>query len=383
MEMSNHIVIGANLGDEGKGLVTDQLAKGLSDSIVIRFNGGAQAGHTVELSDGRRHEFHHIGSGTLRGRPSMLSQHFIVNPKVFNQEYLTVPEDHVKIFAHRDAMLTTPYDWLLNQRVESKRGEGQHGTTGMGINETVTRCLNNPVTKTTLDDIYNINNLKWQLEIIRDTYVPKRAKELGINPDYIANYDVSDYLEDCDLMSRLIIPVSNYNILKFFKHRIFEGAQGLMLDEYHYSFPHVTRSRTGIVNATGILSDLGYKQADVHYVTRTYLTRHGDGPLPYEGAIVTREDITNRPNKNQGTLRFAPLNLDLLSESITKDLWDNNSLILDPELHITWSQYQDDFINKNNYEYGNKLTKTLFDNLPSMSQTRYYSKIGEIDEGRI
>jgi len=373
--MSNHIVVGANLGDEGKGLVTDYLANKFSDSIVIRFNGGGQAAHTVELEDGRRHVFRHMGSGTLRGVPTLLSEHFIVNPGSFNREYIAVPQDHIKVFAHRQAMLTTPYDWLLNQRVEEKRGEEQHGTCGMGINETVTRV--GAGYGTFLSDIFDSKLLKEQLSIIRDTYVPKRAKELDINPKYIMEYNISDYLEDCDLMSHLVIPVSSYNILNLFKNKIFEGAQGLMLDEYHRNFPHVTRSRTGVNNATQILKTLGQKRAEVHYVTRTYLTRHGNGPLPFEGEVEAKEDNTNKHNADQGTLRFAPLNLNLLKESITNDLENHSGLILNPSLKVTWGQLQDDFISKDGFIYGNKLYRELMNMLPITKQTWFYSPVSE------
>ena len=387
--MSNHIVIGANFGDEGKGLVTDYLAAGMSDSIVVRFNGGGQAAHTVELDDGRRHVFHHMGSGTLRGRPSLLSEHFIVNPMVFNREFIEVPEDHVKVFAHRKALLTTPYDWLLNQRIESKRGEQQHGTTGMGINEVVTRTSGGYMDKnredgirseaciTRLEDIYDTNTLKHKLESIRTHWVPQRAKQLGINPEYIMEYDMTNYLEDCRLMSQLVVSVGNYNILKHFEDVIFEGAQGLLLDEEHYFFPHVTRSKTGVFNAMDILHSINETHADVHYVTRSYLTRHGNGPLPLEGEVKEKEDITNRPNKHQHELRFAPLHIPLLEESITRDLRDNKGIILNPNIKVTWADHREDLKGHNDYIYGEKLDDELLKIIPKGTLTKFYSKTGE------
>lgn len=82
--MGARVVIGANFGDEGKGLVTDWLcAQGAG--VVVRFNGGAQAGHTVETPEGR-HVFHHLGSGTFCNVPTYLSQYFICNPILFLHE---------------------------------------------------------------------------------------------------------------------------------------------------------------------------------------------------------------------------------------------------------------------------------------------------------
>ena len=108
--MKHHIVVGANYGDEGKGLAVNYLAHKLNDNIIVRFNGGAQAAHTVELHDGTRHIHHSLGSGTLAGSPTLLSEFFIVNPNAFNQELIQFPRELTTVYVHREAMLTTPFD---------------------------------------------------------------------------------------------------------------------------------------------------------------------------------------------------------------------------------------------------------------------------------
>jgi len=232
--------------------------------------------------------------------------------------------------------------------------------------------------KTTLADIYDIRGLKRKLKIIKDYYIPLRAKQRGIKDyTYIQDYDITDYLEDCRLMSQLIVTVGNYNILKSFKNVVFEGAQGLLLDEFHYYYPHVTRSRTGIINATDILKSIGEKKANVHYVTRTYTTRHGQGPLSNEGNIDAKDDLTNTHNEHQGALRFAPLNLRLMQESITNDLVNHNGLNLTPSLKVTWGQFKDDLIAKRGYVYGEKLAQELHKMLPNTNQTWFYSPLNE------
>ncbi len=82
---SAKVVIGANFGDEGKGLVTDYFSA-QENSIVVRFNGGAQAGHTVVRPDGVSHVHGHFGSGTLNGSPTYLSRHFVSHPHWFYEE---------------------------------------------------------------------------------------------------------------------------------------------------------------------------------------------------------------------------------------------------------------------------------------------------------
>lgn len=334
--MQAHIVIGANFGDEGKGQTVDYLCRRTRDNIVVRHNGGAQAAHTVVTKD-IRHVFHHFGSGTLAGSPTFLSKYFIVNPKAFIEESNDLVSLGMtpKVFSHRESLLTTPLDWVLNWRLEEQRGNSRHGSCGMGINETVERCLNERY-KTTLNDIFNIDDLIKKLEIIGTEYVKGRAEKLGISLNELSTSAIEPFIEDCQEMSKMIVPLSNNKILKTYRHVIFEGAQGLLLDEHHHFFPYVTRSKTGVTNAVQILKEIDVSAADVYYVTRSYLTRHGAGPLPYERQIDEFEDITNIPNPHQGALRFAPLNIDLFKQSVSNDLISEEFILL-PSLVITWA----------------------------------------------
>ena len=134
------IVIGANFGDEGKGLMTDYFTSG-PDDIVVLSNGGAQRGHTVSKPDGTRHVFHHFGSGTFNGASTYFPKEFILNPIIFRQEY----EELLNIgyiptvYGGAGCMTTTPWDMLANQIIESSRGKDKHGSCGMGIYETIQR----------------------------------------------------------------------------------------------------------------------------------------------------------------------------------------------------------------------------------------------------
>ncbi len=140
------VVIGANFGDEGKGLMTDYYAA-KADSIVVRFNGGAQAGHTVVTPDNKRHVFSHIGSGSFAGAETFLSRYFVCNPLLFRKEWdvlspkCAIPQIHVDAAA----IVTTPYDMMINQIAEDLRGSGRHGSCGMGFGETIERCTHAPL----------------------------------------------------------------------------------------------------------------------------------------------------------------------------------------------------------------------------------------------
>lgn len=332
-------VIGANFGDEGKGLITDYLAaKDPAHTIVVRFNGGAQAGHTVVTPAGRRHVFHHFGSGTLAGAKTFLSRYFIVNPFLWNKERRELIDAAMPTLVDRRAMLTTPFEMLINQEAERYRGTQRHGSCGIGINETVERCLG-PLT-TTVADIEKPYRLRELLGEIAKRSL-SRLEQLNVKPSPFflemvqSGSLVDNYIEMCQEFRRAERFVDGTSTLVNFEHIVFEGAQGLLLDEHHRFFPHVTRSRTGIHNVARIAEEIGLTEADVIYVTRAYMTRHGAGPFPTEHPGLSFHDPTNAPNEWQGSLRFGDLDTNLLAESIANDLREAGQLKVTTGLAVT------------------------------------------------
>lgn len=334
------VVIGANFGDEGKGLMTDYFAsKGnTAKNLVVRFNGGAQAGHTVVTPDGKEHVFSHFGSGTLAGVATYLSKHFLVNPVMFYPEresLLSKVEDGVLPEIHIDprAYITTPYDMWLNQVAESLRGNGRHGSCGLGISETVVRS-ENPAYCLTYESVLDSDyaSLRDKLLRIRDDYVPLRLTELGFSlsqvsksmRDILGSSSLLDvYLDDCRYVRANSYSNASFN-MGVYETIVFEGAQGLLLDQDLEEFsPYITHTSTGLKNVVDILSDQSFDYAmEVAYVTRSYLTRHGAGPLFTELPAIPYpnvEDKTNIPNEWQGSLRFGWLDIDLLEKYIVAD----------------------------------------------------------------
>ena len=141
------IVIGANYGDEGKGLATHYFSKqkGPKEKCLnVLFNGSCQRGHTVDLEDGRRHVFHHFGSGTLDGAATYFDSNFIVNPIFFCLEYDELSESFrrfSKCFISSECRVAVPYDAFINQIVEQDRAKKgtRHGSCGFGVWETQQR----------------------------------------------------------------------------------------------------------------------------------------------------------------------------------------------------------------------------------------------------
>ncbi len=323
-------VIGAGYGDEGKGHLVDALvaAAPANRPIVVRSNGGAQAGHTVALADGRRHVFHHVGSGTLAGATTHLSRFFVHHPMLLDAERKAVAAlgGCIEISADPRGLVTTPWDMLINQVVERSRGDGRHGSCGLGFGETIERALD-PAFALTVADL-GTPALRGRLQAIRDVWVKHRLAALGVDALSAdeARVRADDgvlevFIEDCRRFADTVGQASDAGLAAR-GQVIFEGAQGLLLDQAIGVFPHVTRSHTGLFNMVAIAREAGLDAIEALYVTRAYATRHGAGPLPGGVEALDEFDVvdpTNAPNAWQGRIRYAPLHLENLAAAIAAD----------------------------------------------------------------
>lgn len=325
-------VIGASYGDEGKGLMTDFLAHSAlatGSVVVARFNGGAQAGHTVQLPNGVRHVFHHWGAGALAGASTYLGKRMAVHPMLWRKETERLANlgACIEMWVDPRANITLPCDIMINQAVEAARGDARHGSCGVGFGEACER-LEHEGMAITVGELAQMSDeqalAKFQA-ILRD-YVPKRLVALGLPADALEWAQrqptiLERFLDDCRcflLNVRLATPED----LACFDTIVFEGAQGLALDEELGHFPHVTRSKTGLPYLVELAQEVGLVGVEVFYMTRAYTTRHGAGPLPGECSadeLGDLQDPTNVPNAYQGTLRFSPLDPVALVARIEKD----------------------------------------------------------------
>lgn len=343
------IIIGSQWGDEGKGHMTDILCNA-PNTLNVRFNGGAQASHTVVTPDNKRHAFHNFGAGTFSGAKTYLSKDFIVNVYgfVFELDELRYSFNiHPSLFVNPDCIVTTPWDIYINQAIETIRDKSRHGSCGFGINETVERS-NSEYYRITIMDLLNEEQLIKKLYNIQNGYVKHRLEdEYSLNlSDLPSKYvDLLTDEKNIDIflfyarkfLSNVLI--ANDSILHRFDNVVFEGAQGLLLDQNNTEYyPHVTTSNTGIINVMDILSNFDFQgNIDIYYMTRCYLTKHGAGN--FEGELKLKPyskiiDQTNIPNEFQGSLRFGYLNFDLLSTAINKDL---QNLIFPANINVTFT----------------------------------------------
>lgn len=345
MSKKGTVIIGAGLGDEGKGLMTDYFSNRSANAIVVRFNGGTQAGHTVVTPNGNRHVHGHFGSGSLNGTPTYLSKHFVVSPHVFlleSDKIISQTHNYHRptVIVDPRCIVTTPFDVYINRAAEKSRGTNKHGSCGEGINETVERNLTRY--GITVQELSEPGKLEELLFAIRDEYIPLRMTTLGVHKKYLdaSMYDdnlVYGFVQRVKEFFRYI-KVQDESCLTAFDDIVFEGAQGLLLDQNSSHFPYVTRSNTGIINAVEIAEEVGLEALNIVYVTRCYKTRHGVGTLLHEEPKLNYNivDLTNKPNPYQDSIRFGHLDVDELIFTINADFNSvNTDLKLNKYIAIT------------------------------------------------
>ena len=314
-------VIGKNFGDEGKGFTCGCLASSLKNALIIKHYGGGQAGHTVEDPEGKWRFIHHqIGAGAEYHVPTLFADSFMPDLFQLGKEVKAFTElfgFRPILYSEKNARVTTVDDVLLNMGAEVARGKNRHGSCGMGIEECVQR--NAAGYGITVEEFagWSKQDLVDRLKQIRKEYTERRAKILDIypsNPYYeMLNNEtiLENFVEEVKKNVKLLSLVdADSKWLEEFQNLIFETGQGLLLDQDYEAYaPHLTSSKTGIHNSAIFLEKRGLFLDEAIYVTRPYVTRHGNGPLPCEvdpsELPGVGEDLTNRPNEWQGTLRYA------------------------------------------------------------------------------
>lgn len=307
--MSVKVVLGAGFGDEGKGSVTAYLVSRSIRPLVVRFNGGHQAGHTVVQGD-KHHVFSSFGSGTLKGVPTFWSKYCTVEPTGLLNEYYTLKTKGVNPILYIDPLcpITTPYDIEHNRRRERLH---QHGSVGLGFGTTIQR--QESTDKLYLKDIFNDTVFKYKLRRVGEFH--------GFKPEYGISgmRRFMDSIHELKSSDWFKVEVPNF---KNYVDIVFEGAQGILLDQDHGFFPHVTRSYTTSRNAMEIIKEFNLSEPEIHYVTRSYQTRHGNGPMTNENLVldlVNTENETNVEDEYQGIFRKSILDVDLLKYAIESD----------------------------------------------------------------
>jgi adenylosuccinate synthase len=309
----NHVIVAdLGYGDSGKGAVVAWLCSARGAAVragqpvrtVVRFNGGAQAAHNVVTTDGRHHTFAQFGSGSFApGVRTHLSRFMLVDPLALAAEAAHLASAGVgdaldRLTVDRDALLTTPYHRAANRARELARGPGRHGSCGMGIGETARYALENPDDAPRAADCAAPRTLARLLRRLRG----RLADELG-------SLDAPDVADVCEAYRAFAerVPLTDAGYLGRLLRAgpvVFEGAQGVLLDEWRGFHPYTTWSTTTFANAETLLGEAGSAQGALRLgVVRCYMTRHGPGPLVTEDPTLELPEPHNRHGTWQGAFR--------------------------------------------------------------------------------
>ncbi|WP_431948815.1 adenylosuccinate synthetase [Actinacidiphila sp. bgisy167] len=296
------IVVDLGYGDAGKGTVVDRLCARGPIRAVVRFNGGAQAAHNVVTTDGRHHTFAQFGSGTLRGVPTHLSRFMLVDPLALAAEadHLTalgVPALYALLSVDRAARLTTPYHAAANRLREQERGTARHGSCGMGIGETAAYALAHPQDAPTAGDCASRPRLLRKLRLLRDRLADEFGRRLPAPPP-------EDCVDAFTAFAGAVTLTDDGHLARVLREGavVLEGAQGVLLDEWHGFHPYTTWSTTTFAGAEALLAEAGQEGRRLG-VVRTYTTRHGPGPHVTEDPELA--PLLSEPHNGHGTWQGA------------------------------------------------------------------------------
>ena len=313
-------VVDLGFGDAGKGLVVDYLARrgstGEGAGLVVRFNGGAQAAHNVVTPDGRHHAFAQLGAGTfVPGVRTHLASRVVVHPTGLLVEAARLATVGVtdaldRVTVSPDAWIVTPFHQAACRVRELARGSGgRHGSCGVGVGEVMADGLGTgrPVRARDLRDPGSLRRLlEGVQERIRESLRGEReaARRDPGGHDELAVLDdpsaVDRWIDATRAFATRIALVPDRLVGEALArgHRvIFEGAQGVLLDEDYGFHPYTTWSRCTFANAVDLLADACPGQPLFRLgVARVYAHRHGPGPLPTEspelaGRLVERHNV--------------------------------------------------------------------------------------------
>lgn len=332
------IIIGANYGDEGKGTVVAHYTKHATGSVLnILTNGGAQRGHSI-LTESGSITNQHFGSGTYYGADNYYSRFFIINPMQFVKEYEQLLVKPRCIYRDYHCKWTTPYDSMANliQEQSLKR----HASCGMGIWNTIQRTNDLgwiPFDSFVLDEMKALS----YLEQIKNYYESRIIIPSNFREVWYSDTLKKHFINDCLFMyskTQMIgtLEKTEYSYLPYDEF-IFENGQGLLLSDEGQDDPSKTPSNTGIAYAHDMLKFSTIPMISAHYVTRPYLTRHGDGDImnpmnKKELSASIEDDRTNHYNEFQGEFRYGYLNIPELYNRIIKDLSNRH---ISPILEVT------------------------------------------------
>ncbi len=278
--MKVDILLGLQWGDEGKGKVVDVLTPRYD--AVARFQGGPNAGHTLEF-EGHKYVLRSIPSGIFQGgKVNIIGNGVVLDPVLFREEAEQLAASGhdltQRLYISKKAHLILPTHRMLDAAYEAAKGSGKIGTTGKGIGPTYTDKISRNGLR--VGDIF----LDFEAK-----YNALKARHEAILASLNYEYDITElearWMEAIEYIKRFRIIDSEHtvnNLLREGKSVLAEGAQGTMLDVDFGSYPFVTSSNTVCAGACTGLGIAPNRIGEVYGIFKAYCTRVGSGPFPTE-----------------------------------------------------------------------------------------------------
>lgn len=310
--MNAIVVTGLGFGDEGKGTLTDYLTHRYNAEWVYKYCGGAQAAHTVQLN-GHRHVFSQFGAGTFSGAKTFLGPDFLFdlhglhNEQKALENYMGVDLTERLVISPKATFISN-FAICLNRYREILRGENRHGSCFYGIGET-RKMKEEHDLYITSEDILDERHLTTKLTEVRKYVLDemeKLKKEYEDLPEKCTKMRDVVFKTDSAYYAEIIHADFHYRLAdepEFGQCTIYEGSQGLLLDHEVGYRPHTTWGDVTPKNAIKGIPSGSY--VAFLGVLRSFSTRHGNGPFPSDWGNSEKpiEDLTNKENEGQGSLR--------------------------------------------------------------------------------
>jgi adenylosuccinate synthase len=314
------IVVDLGFGDAGKGSVVDFLVRDRDADLVVRWNGGAQAGHTVIDALGRTHTFSQFGAGTfVPGTRTHLAEGFLFHPLGWALEAerlrsIGIADAARRSSIHRRVRVITPFQQAAGRLRDLETG---HGTCGIGVGETRRDDLDRR------DDHLRVGDLSEPKTVLRalERQQERKRSELPRSDDPRARLEWA-LLDDATAAARIVeawsalvpqltLVEDTTAVMRSAHGVVFEGAQGILLDETWGFHPHTTWSDCTPAVPRALLRNVPHTTLGV---VRSYATRHGAGPFPSHDSRWDERlpEPHNRDDGWQGAFRRGPLDLVLL-----------------------------------------------------------------------
>jgi adenylosuccinate synthase len=291
------VTVDLGFGDAGKGTIVDSLvrrhglAAGNSVPMVVRFSGGCQCAHNVVTKEGIHHTFSQFGSGALAGAATLLTKDVLIDPYRLVNEYEVLQSKGVRpiVYVDENALIITPFHAALNRIKETARATGghRHGSCGVGIGEAAEYALEHPDGALRVKDLKHFRLTRDKLtqimiDLTSKSFAYSISEEHSVfSSPFLIEALLWRYHRFASVVHSILTAEEVLDIISSL-NTVWEGSQGILIDEDYGLHPHTTWSRVTLRNAAETLKAAGVTDVTNIGILRAYGCRHGPGPFPTE-----------------------------------------------------------------------------------------------------